>query len=67
MKGLFESVLLKAGMFALDNVLDQKESQEFIKNIGRTVGEEIPGDVVEPKINKAIDLVQEGIKETYQK
>ena len=54
MKGLFESVILKAGMFALDNVLDQKESQKFIKNIGVTIGEEIPGDIVEPKINKAI-------------
>jgi hypothetical protein len=67
MNNLFDSLIFNVGMRAVDNVLEDEKAQEFFKDMGREVGNGIPGDFAEPKINKVVDLVQSGMMETVQK
>ena len=67
MNNLFDSLIFNVGMRAVDNVLEDEKAQEFFKDMGREIGNGIPGDFAEPKINKVVDLVQSGMMETVQK
>jgi hypothetical protein len=64
MNTIFEGLIKKVGVIAVDKVLDDPQAQGFFRNIGKEIGEGIPGDFAEPKINKVVDLIQEGITET---
>lgn len=65
------NMLEKLGMLLvpkiLDTILEDEKTQEWIKDLGRDIGQEIPGDVAEPRLNKAVDLIQEGMMETVNK
>ena len=67
MGNLFDGLIKKVGMVAVDKVLEDEKAQEFFRDIGREVGNGIPGDFAEPKINKVVDLMQSGMMETVQK
>jgi general stress protein YciG len=64
---MFNEMILSIGGFAVEKVLDDEKYQELFKDVGRKIGEEIPGNFAEPKINKVVDLVQEGMMETVNK
>jgi hypothetical protein len=67
MNNLFDSLIFNVGMRAVDNVLEDEKAQQFFKDMGREVGNGIPGDFAEPKISKVVDLIQEGMMETVEK
>ena len=61
---LLDGLMQKVVLVAVDKVLEDENSQKFFKDIGIQIGDSIPGTFAEPKINKVVDLIQEGMRES---
>lgn len=57
------NLMEKVGLIAVDKVLEDETAQNFFKGLGADIAQGIPGNVAEPKINKIVDLIQEGMTE----
>lgn len=60
-------LLEKIGGYVVEKALDDENVQNTIRGFGRELGEQIPGDFLEPNIKKTLDLVEEGMMETVAK
>ena len=51
----------------IGSVLDNEGIQEFFRELGRDVAKEIPNNVYEKHIKKALDLFEEGLISEVEK
>jgi len=65
-KLMLNSLLKKLLPSLLSSVMENEGIQNWFRDLGRQLGNEIPSDVAEPHIAKGMDLVKEGMLETVK-